>query len=345
VSIATHAVVIGLFVARAPVRDASAPSAPTEAPVSVAIVDPEPAPIEVIMLDPDPTPASAMPEAPKPTPAPATPATSRASAQAIHTGRSGTPGTELGRPEPGAGSAATPGPSATPHPGGKSKLHMRYGPEYVSSIEGMLDRAVDMPPGTPPAQPVPSGLLHDDAGGTKSSRGGEFDAKVARDGSVTITDGANVRLGARKGPPPDGPPVVLSFDVTDAMMRRHGQDPYASAKLKFLDRTRDERVEIGLAFKKDQLAHIAPMMRANIARAFVMFADPARQKRALFELWDDCAETGTEDLLEAGTVGRALVLGAIRKRFPAGSSDAYTADEIAALSRGRTSKAVFAPYE
>jgi hypothetical protein len=204
-----------------------------------------------------------------------------------------------------------------------------------------------MPAGTPPPQPVLSGLLHDDGGGTKRSEGGEFDAKVARDGSVTITDGANVRLGARKGPPvvTDGPPVVMSFDVTDAMMRRHGQDPYASAKMKFLDRTRDERVEIGLAFRKDQLAHTAPMMRANIARAFVMFTDPARQKRALFELWDDCAETGTEELVAAGTVGRALVLGTIRTRFPAGSPDAYRPDEIAALSRGRTSKAVFAPYD
>ncbi len=331
VSLATHAVVIGVLAASAPAH-----VRPTVATAPLTDV-----PIEVVMLD---EPRSS--PSPSPSPSPISTAAASTASQSIHahegsvTGASTSTGHEVGPHD------RAPGPGPSPGKPGKSMLHMRYGPEYVSSIQSMLDRAADMPPGTPPEKLAPSGLLHDDGGGTMRGDEGEFGAKVGRDGSVAFEDGANVRLGGRRGPPvqPDGPPPVLSFDITDAMMRRHGIDPYASAKLRFLDRTRPERVEIGLAFRKDQLAHTAPMMQANIARAFVMFSDPVKQRRALFELWDDCAETGTDDLVEAGRVGRALVLGTIRTKFPAGTARAYTADEIATFGKGRTSKAVFAPY-
>ena len=52
-----------------------------------------------------------------------------------------------------------------------------------------------------------------------------------------------------------GVPIVAGgFDVSDAFMRSHGQDPYASKKLKFLDSTRDERVQIGMKHRSEQLA-------------------------------------------------------------------------------------------
>jgi hypothetical protein len=71
--------------------------------------------------------------------------------------------------------------------------------------------------------------------------------------------------------------------------------------------------------------------------------DLAERKRGLFELWDDCAETGSDELVAGGTAARAIVIGAIRARLR--GADAYTASELAQLNAIRRSKAVFAPYE
>jgi len=65
----------------------------------------------------------------------------------------------------------------------------------------------------------------------------------------------------------------------------------------------------------------------------------------LFELWDECAETGDPDLVAGGQAARRLVIGAIRARFPAGSATAFTPAEIAAFARSQQSKATFQPYE
>ena len=72
---------------------------------------------------------------------------------------------------------------------------------------------------------------------------------------------------------------------------------------------------------------------------------PAARRDALFELWDECAETGPEQLVTAGREARKLVVGVIRARLPAGSADAYSSDELVALNKTKQSKATFAPYE
>ncbi|MCW5802116.1 MAG: hypothetical protein KIT31_06995 [Deltaproteobacteria bacterium] len=76
-------------------------------------------------------------------------------------------------------------------------------------------------------------------------------------------------------------------------------------------------------------------MRARIA-------DPAARKQALFELWDDVAETGDEALVVAGAGVRAYLVGAIRAMRPALE---LASDELAQLNARRRSRAVFAPYE
>jgi hypothetical protein len=141
------------------------------------------------------------------------------------------------------------------------------------------------------------------------------------------------------------PIVGGGFDVTDAFMRRHGQDPYASKKLKFLDSTRDERVQIGQRYRQQQLAQANQIMQNNLDRMWSAVIDPMARREALFELWDECAETGTEDLVTAGRSARKLVVGFIRARVPAGSAEAYTAGELVAYNRKKQSKATFAPYD
>jgi len=141
------------------------------------------------------------------------------------------------------------------------------------------------------------------------------------------------------------PVLAGGFDATDWMMRNHGQDPYASKKLSFLDATRDERVQIGNRHRAEQLTHSTQLMQRNLDALWAATQDLPARKRALFELWDECAETGDPDLVAGGQAARRLVIGAIRARLPAGSALAFTPDELAAFARAKQSKAAFQPYE
>jgi len=127
-------------------------------------------------------------------------------------------------------------------------------------------------------------------------------------------------------------------------MRRHGQDPYASRKLAYLDSTRDHRVQIGQRHRQQQLEQAAVIMKANLDRVWSL-PTPAARREALFELWDECAETGSDELVTAGREARKLVIGVLRARIPAGTADAYSPGELAALNRKKQSKATFAPYD
>ncbi len=140
------------------------------------------------------------------------------------------------------------------------------------------------------------------------------------------------------------PLLAGGFDVTDALMRRHGQDPYASKKLKVLDATRDERVQIGAKYRRDQLGQAPQMMKAAVDQLWGSGLDVAAKKRALFELWDDCAEAGVPELVEAGQRARAFLVGFVNARLPAGSASAFSRDELAELNAHRRSRIVFAPY-
>jgi hypothetical protein len=180
---------------------------------------------------------------------------------------------------------------------------------------------------------IGNGELNPTGDGTYGSKQDVFAAHVEADGTVHLEDGPNLKVtgaGAR-------------FDVTDWQMRSHGMDPYASRKLAFLDRTRDQRVEIGRRYKHQQLAQSAELMQRNLNRLAATAPDLQARKRGLFELWDDCAEAGDGDLVAGGAAARARVVGYIRAQLR--GADAYTADELARLNARRRSKLPFAPYD
>lgn len=156
-------------------------------------------------------------------------------------------------------------------------------------------------------------------------------------------------LALEKGPNPgDGGGIPIAaggFDLTDAFMRGRGSDPYASKKLAFLDSTRDERVRIGRQHRSEQLAQVAPTVRANLARVWAATSDPRQRKQALFEMWDECEETGSEEVVQAAATARALIVAFIRTHVPATGPDAYTAAELAGCNHAKRSTARFAPYE
>jgi hypothetical protein len=162
-------------------------------------------------------------------------------------------------------------------------------------------------------------------GGTYKADKSTFTAEVDDDGRVHIED----KSGA--------------LDTQDRMMLGRGVDPYAHNKLALLDRTRDRRAAIGERHQRVQLARAAELMQRNVDRLWATTRDLAARKRGLFELWDDCAETGSDELVTSGAAARELVLGAIRARLRGG--DAYTPAELVELNARRRSKTAFAPYE
>jgi hypothetical protein len=105
-------------------------------------------------------------------------------------------------------------------------------------------------------------------------------------------------------------------------------------------------VQIGRVHRERQLKRADEIMRRHLDRVWARTDLPlAAKKEALFELWDDGAEDGDAMLVEAADRARALVIGFVRSRLPAGSPGAYQKAELEALNRRRTSRARFAPYE
>jgi hypothetical protein len=68
------------------------------------------------------------------------------------------------------------------------------------------------------------------------------------------------------------------------------------------------------------------------------------RKRVLFELWDECAESGPANVVASARTARAVIVSFIRRKLPAGSRDAYPALELRQLNAKRTSAARFEPY-
>jgi len=133
-------------------------------------------------------------------------------------------------------------------------------------------------------------------------------------------------------------------DFTAYLMRKLAHaDPYSSRKLKLLDDTRDERVDMGGAFHARQLGESREIMRQNLLHLWQTTKDAAARREALFEMWDECAE-GEGPMGEAGERARVVVIDWIREHLPAGSADAYTPDELAQLAAKRSSKQPFTPY-
>ncbi len=134
-----------------------------------------------------------------------------------------------------------------------------------------------------------------------------------------------------------------TMDITAWLHRKFVGDPYSSRKLKLLDGTRDARIARGGAYRTEQLDRSAELMTRTLEELWRWTTVPALRKEALFELWDDCEE-GTGPRGEAGARARAIVLGWIRAKLPAGSPEAYTPEEIEAFTARRASKEPFTPY-
>jgi hypothetical protein len=145
------------------------------------------------------------------------------------------------------------------------------------------------------------------------------------------------------------PIIGGGFDVTDWISRKAlGKakgDPYAARKLAALDATRDERVEMGRRHRNDVLEHADELVRDWLDRVWAAPISIADKKEALFEIWDDCAETGDDRVVDAGKRARNDVIGFVRVKLPPGGADAYTTQELDEMNARKSSKTRFEPYQ
>ena len=196
-----------------------------------------------------------------------------------------------------------------------------------------------------------------------------FTADIGRDGRVTnITDRPNLQvrvanlsdikeqLSASSKDSGDGdgdgidraaaiPIIMGTFDLTDAVMRWAGQDPYAHRKARFLDQTRAFRAGLAAAEHTRTLQVSLGGLRSFLRSVWRDQSQTrAERRRILFMLWDECIERGDSEAAVAGRRARATIIAFIRRQLPADSPHAYRPDELAKLNQDRSSRAKFAPY-
>jgi hypothetical protein len=211
-----------------------------------------------------------------------------------------------------------------------------------------------------------SELRQDGANGWVTEKRG-FTARTAPDGSVTFDDRhgglapprSAEEIAAAAAPTQawvDEPGSVtggrgvlapqgqVEFDATDELMRAAGMDPYLAEKLGFMDRTREERMQIAATWRSESLREALHRMPRELERVWRASGDPAARRRLLFQLWDECAESGSPQVIATARAVRGTVLAFIRRRLPRGSRHAYSDDELAELNRARSSREPFAPY-
>jgi hypothetical protein len=182
-----------------------------------------------------------------------------------------------------------------------------------------------LPVGGDPSGGLGANVVPDGDGGYREDHIG-FTVRIDRDGTIRFDDKA-------------------TFDITDALMRLHGEDPYRHEKAAFMERTFEERVRMARADRTDRLHEAMARTPAYLDEVWTRTAWPSvRRRAALFKLWQEVAEDGNDEVVTTGRMVRATILAFIRRRMPEGSPDAFTRAEIEALNRRRGCTARFDPY-
>ena len=284
------------------------------------------------------------------------------------------------RPTLGMRSEARPGAIA---PEARGQRPEARGPEARPRLDPRRAAGVIVPDPGPPPPPQPleglrprkpfkvrSELRPDgEAGFTTDEGAGTFVARTGRDGRVVFEDRSsfhihlpgprqiakNIAGGLERWA--DDPrryaeetdnqtPSILGgqFEITDSIMRMGGQDPYAARKMDFLDRTRAERMRIAAGENSERLRQSLHQTRADLDRMWRGAGTAAHKRRLLFQLWDECAESGSDDVVRTARAVRGQIVAFVRRHLPAGSRHAYSEAELARHNARRSSSARFEPY-
>jgi hypothetical protein len=357
-----------------PTPPAAAPD-PADPTPPLEIVAIDLAPVPEPRRAPEPAPASPpSPEAdstgeapPKPRPATAPPspsgeAESRALAHAEPPPSSVSPGAPPGEMDPlrSLGMRAAP---AGESPG--IVLDPRHIVERIEGGGAASSRELLPPPGGPPTGETPPDFaLHPTGDGGYIAQTSVFRARIHRDGSVSFDDKRSIGFGGfGRGETPstgsrteaDGaaggfpdvsnlPTVRVRFDLNDMLMRAAGGDPYDARKRQFLEATREQRLAMARAARRDDLARSTSQVRAHLESVWRDVSPSTERRRLIFELWDEAAEEGPEEVVRAARTVRATIEAFVRRELPRDSAHAYSETELRELNATRASRARFDPY-
>jgi hypothetical protein len=162
--------------------------------------------------------------------------------------------------------------------------------------------------------------------------GNGLEARVAPDGRIAFNDPPAVKYTG----------LGLRFDITEAVLKAIGDDPYATQKARIAAATREERFCLTLKEAEGDKRNAIFRLKENLDR---IAADPsltaAGKRAAVFDLWEGCLDTSDDALANAA---RATIVAFIRRAFAAGTPTAYTPVELAMLNRRRNCTRPFDPY-
>lgn len=267
-----------------------------------------------------------------------------------------------GRPLASEGAAPTSGTASAPDPTGKrGALSMRSGPGMgVPMLNSRLalgsEAQVPAGPGRGQERPdlvstgVPRGadssVWRPSGGGTMRATGQPFHAEIKSDGKIEFRDKPNLQIEGVKISETYGIPVLAGrFDVTDAVMASLGETLYPYRKMKLMDESREARSEMAAESKTQDLRQALKNYKKHMRWVWNHPDLSVRMRRkALFLLWDECAETGSEAVVASAKSIRAMTLTFIRTHLPQSSELAYTDEELQEYNRSRRSSAAFSPY-
>jgi len=134
--------------------------------------------------------------------------------------------------------------------------------------------------------------------GTHHYQGHAFKAVVEKDGSVTFDDGY-------------GQGVTVRFDITDAIMRRRGEDPYRVEKNWFLEGTEEFRQELFERWRAKQTLLAIRKLRIRLLRVSEDGGLNESQKAArVIAMFRDTADD------EAGASARTAIAEFVAERMP-----------------------------
>ena len=148
--------------------------------------------------------------------------------------------------------------------------------------------------------------------------------------------------------------------LQEVVRAAYGREIYVKAKKQLLQRTFELRMNLAVSWAREQMSRqLSALYRQLMATWRKSEWTPARRRRELFTLWDDCEESLTLDLdgveramlskidkerESAGTKARQKIIEFIGRQLPEGSPDAYTPRELQALNAKRRSAQRFEPY-
>lgn len=172
--------------------------------------------------------------------------------------------------------------------------------------------------------------------GTLEFRATGFYAYIRPDGSLRFSD-RRVSW--------DGRNLGIRFDITDAVMRRLGDDPYRYRKLKFERETRRLRASLRADWKhRVEVSYFRQLPGRLLGLWRRTDLSPAQRRKILFQLWEECLEPDATRPGRKAQRARGMILAFIRKHLPRGSAHAYTVAELAIYLKRRQGRPAFDPY-